>query len=221
MAATATTVFSGALVEAARSIRDGYALAAYDHRPSLPQDFAAPWARTEGFRLGYACFKREVARVLRPAAILEIGVGIGISALAFLDACPSARYLGVDDDSECGCDFPVRPSEFVCGLMREHGYRGDVIVADSQSLYTLQFTPDLVHVDGCHLRDATAHDVTLAWSVLPEHSGYILVDDARDSAVAAGTFDALAALQPGSVEWAYFDDTWTGNILISKELPRP
>jgi hypothetical protein len=44
--------------------------------------------------------KWAIARALKPQRILEIGVRFGYSAAAFLDACPNAAYLGIDNDSE-------------------------------------------------------------------------------------------------------------------------
>src|SRR5215469_18824935 len=46
----------------------------------------------------YYRMKWAIARVLQPRSILEIGVRFGYSALAFLNASPSARYLGIDLD---------------------------------------------------------------------------------------------------------------------------
>ena len=40
--------------------------------------------------------KWAIAKLLRPASILEMGVRYGYSARAFLDACPDAHYLGID-----------------------------------------------------------------------------------------------------------------------------
>lgn len=211
-------LFQGKLVEAARAIRDGYPSSTYDHRPFLP-DRRLPWDDAQ-FRIGYACFKREVALVLQPKVILEIGVGIGISALAFMDACPNAYYLGVDSDAENGRDFPICPSTYVSNLLRHKGYTFDILQLDSQKVSSLPVVADFAHVDACHSREATKHDVTLAWNTCTPN-GFILVDDARDSNVAAGTFDALAELHPGSTDWTYFEDTWTGSILIHKEQSRP
>lgn len=42
--------------------------------------------------------KFDVAKQLQPESILEIGVRAGYSALAFLQACPRAQYLGLDSD---------------------------------------------------------------------------------------------------------------------------
>jgi hypothetical protein len=79
---------------------------------------------------------------------------------------------------------------------------------------------DLVHIDGDHSREACAHDVEIAWNALrPE--GWLLIDDAKDSAVVAGTFDAMRKVWPSELRWAYLEDTLTGNILIRKEVPKP
>ena len=215
---TESELFPCKLVEASRLIREGYPISTYNHRFNLP-DQRHPWD-LEQFRLGYACFKREVAKVLQPKIILEIGVGIGISAMAFMDACPSSYYLGIDSDVESGRDFPVQPSLFVYKLLASKSYSFDILKLDSQKMNSVPAVPDFVHIDACHSRKATEHDVTLAWNALAP-SGFILVDDARDSNVSAGTFDALAKLHPGSIDWTYFEDTWTGSILIHREQSRP
>jgi hypothetical protein len=49
--------------------------------------------------ISYYKLKWAVARVLQPRSILEIGVGYGYSALAFLNASPSARYVDIDFES--------------------------------------------------------------------------------------------------------------------------
>src|ERR1700736_2008544 len=48
--------------------------------------------------VSYYRLKWAIARVLQPESILEIGVRYGYSALAFLSASPSARYVCVDLD---------------------------------------------------------------------------------------------------------------------------
>jgi hypothetical protein len=197
----------------AEEIRINYQSSAYDHRPYLPPNVASLYY-TDQFRIGYACFKREVALTLRPKTIIEIGVGVGVSALAFLNGYPTADYIGIDNDCEDGRDFPIKPSEFVKGLL---GDRGTVRVLDSMTIGRLPDC-DLVHVDGGHSYESAYNDVMLAWR---SNARWILVDDARDSVVAAATFDALRRKSPGSVDWAYFEDTWTGNILISRTKERP
>lgn len=175
--------------------------------------------RTEEYRAGYMAFKWAVAKAIDPGRILEVGVGSGIAARAFLCACPKAAYLGIDN---CSMEKELRISSLV-ERAREllKGFDdATVIEDDSQQLTAFYGGPyDLIHVDGDHRRDACAHDVALAWYALAP-SGFILIDDARDTAVAAGTFDALNRIRGGSLDWAYFPDTWTGNILIRKEKIR-
>ncbi|HEY0983386.1 MAG TPA: hypothetical protein VGE80_14745, partial [Schlesneria sp.] len=56
-----------------------------------PNDRPAPQAWQSCYETKYA-----IARLLQPQRIFEIGVRTGYSALAFLRAVPTARYLGID-----------------------------------------------------------------------------------------------------------------------------
>lgn len=200
----------------------------YDHRPFLPPvDTSLEIKKTEEFRIGYACFKHAVAKVLQPRRICEIGVGSGISARAFLTALPIERvkYLGIDlgkDEKEIGYSL----SKHVQGLLYDltkhiSSFGSDKIgfwfETDSQKLTTILGPWDLVHVDASHEYADACHDLELAYN---SGAKWILVDDCRDTTVAAAVMSTLAKLQPGSIEWAYFEDTWTGNILINRERSR-
>jgi len=206
-------IFPSELTRVSHDIREEYPYCTYDHRPGLPSGIQN-YYQAEEFRLGYACFKWQVAYVLQPKSIIEIGVGVGVSALAFLDGAPHATYVGIDNDCESNRDFPVTPSTFVSNLL---GNRGKIWLKDSTKIDRLPQV-DLIHVDGAHDYDSCYLDVLLAWR---SNARWILVDDARDSVVAAATMDALRFKSPGSVDWAYFEDTWTGNILISRVKERP
>ena len=190
----------------------------YDHRPYLPPDVAA-FHRTEEYRVGYACFKHAVSLVLQPRSILEIGVGVGVAALAFVEGSREIpAYSGIDNDYEYEKQFSVRPSEFVAALLASRGYHTRIFAQSSDTVNDLpERWYDLVHVDGDHSAAAVEHDVTLAWRM---GAKWILCDDARDTEVARGIFSALRALDRGSVDWAYFPDTWTGNILIRTDHKR-
>ena len=201
------------IANVARDIRDDQSSWAYDHRIHLPANLPAHYY-TEDFRRTYACFKSAVAKVLQPGSIIEIGVGCGIAAMAFLHGCPTASYMGIDNDCEAERDFPIHPSRYVNELLAG---RGHVKVADSTKMDRLP-TAALVHIDGGHSYDDAYSDVLLAWR---SNARWILVDDARYSTVSSATFDALHRKSPGSVDWAYFEDTWTGNILISRVKERP
>src|ERR1039458_5111316 len=80
----------GTIAEAAHST--------YDFRDSAcPAD---PLRHLFSEWVPYYRLKWAIARALQPATILDIGVRFGYSAFAFLDACPSASYLGIDADCE-------------------------------------------------------------------------------------------------------------------------
>lgn len=166
----------------------------------------------------YASFKRAVASAIQPHDICEIGVGEGVAALAFMEVSPfGVTYTGIDNDCEYGKKFSVRPSECVKQLLGDHGYHSEIIVADSLTLPELPSRwYDLVHIDGDHSAAAVEHDVWLAWRA---GAKWILCDDARDTEVVRGIFNALSTLGRGSVDWAYFPNG-TGNILIRTDHRR-
>lgn len=198
-------------VEAAFQIENIYRTLRYDHRPYLDEhDEELTIKMTEDYRVRYACFKYAVAKVLAPSRIVEIGIGSGVSALAFLYAAPTARYVGLDIgewEKRLGHNF----LDAVDRKMSALGFHHQVILGDSQSVDTFQWC-DLCHIDGDHSTAATRHDFTAAWR---GKARWILVDDAQDPAVAAGVFESLSLdLDRGSVDWAYFGETWTGNILV-------
>jgi hypothetical protein len=212
-----TRIFGSECVRAAYEIECHYRLSDYDHRGMLPNFALDSPFYLEQYRVGYACFKREVARVLQPKVIVEIGLGVGIGALAMMNGAPSATYEGIDNNEG---DFPVtpkvQPTEYVAALLASRGYKHNVRIANSRDLNIIP-RADLVHVDGDHSREAAQSDVTLAWK---SGAAWILCDDARDTSVVAGVFDALIALNRGSADWAYFPDTWTGSILIRTDHRR-
>jgi predicted O-methyltransferase YrrM len=203
--------------DAAASINRIYRTLAYDHRPYLdPHDEAFAAKNTDDYRRRYACFKYAVAKVLRPQTIIEIGVGSGVSALAFLHARPNLRYVGLDIgewDTRLGKPFLQTMSAKLSALRFDY----QIIEGDSQQVNKLPEC-DLVHIDGNHSSEAVYHDMLSAWA---SGAKWILCDDACDPAVGAGIFRALqVGLDRGSVDWAYFPDTWAGDILIRTDHRR-
>jgi 2-polyprenyl-3-methyl-5-hydroxy-6-metoxy-1,4-benzoquinol methylase len=96
--------------------------------------------------LPYYRLKWAIARVLKPERILEIGVRFGYSASAFLDACPNAAYLGIDNDSEVsgGQKGAIQWARRVT-----EKFDATYLIADSQQLEEFPGGPyDLIHVDG-------------------------------------------------------------------------
>jgi cephalosporin hydroxylase len=200
---------------AVKRIRELYPLADFDPKPFLhPQEEEYDAKLTKQYRLGYSCFKYAVASVLKPKKICEIGVYSGGSAMAFMEGSPEAHYVGIDNNfnsHKLGVDFTA----YVKAMFDTRGGDYAIIEADSMKLdYIPEY--DLLHVDGNHSYAFCKHDVYLG---LRSKTEWILVDDALDSQVAAATFDALFEHCPGTNEWAFFEDTWRGNILIHNRKP--
>ncbi|MGA2037797.1 MAG: methyltransferase domain-containing protein [Bryobacteraceae bacterium] len=129
--------------------------------------------------------KWAIARYLQPARILEIGVRYGYSALAFLNACPSARYLGIDLDSDL---YGGAKGAIEWARSHTRDYKAEFIIADSQ---TFERFPggdyDLIHVDGQQDDKGFLHDMEIAL----RQARYILVDGyfwTRDNFLSASEF---------------------------------
>lgn len=177
----------------------------YDHRTFLPDVPAARKWMGEDVRAGYAWYKYAMARVVKPQAIVEVGVGLAVAAHAFLEASPGASYTGYDNLSEEAEDFGAARQ----ALMAFEGQIQLVRTPDSMLLACFPAC-DLCHVDGAHDYDHAYSDVVLALRA----AEWVLVDDTRDSQVAAATFRALYDWRRGDVAWAGFEDTWRGMVLI-------
>src|SRR5581483_5808416 len=118
----------------------------------------------------YYKMKWAISRTLRPRSILEIGVRYGYSGLAFLDACPSASYLGIDLDSDL-----FGGVKGAIGWAREKmsGYNAELLVGNTQTMHRLPGgVYDLIHVDGQQDGDGSFHDLELAI----RQGGWVLAD---------------------------------------------
>jgi predicted O-methyltransferase YrrM len=118
----------------------------------------------------YYRLKWAIAKVLAPRRILEIGVRYGYSALAFLDACPGASYVGIDLDIDMfgGVSGAINWAQSAAA-----SYDAHFLVADSQKLSVFPGGRyDLIHVDGQQDGEGSIHDITLAL----RQSEYVLVD---------------------------------------------
>lgn len=204
------TVFGNSINIAVRHIRAIYATLPYDPVPFLASNekFRHPFMLLPEFRVSYACFKWAVAHVVQPKTIVEIGIGSGIAAHAFLNAAPDAHYTGVDNNFDTKLDcFPY--SDFVIDSLRTLGYDASFRYGDSTRMRAIPYA-DLAHLDGHHTVHGAYCEASLA---LEAGARWILVDDSKDALVAKGTMDAIHDFGD-RVEWESFNETWGGNILI-------
>jgi len=200
----------------AMKIRALYPKLTYDHKIHL--DFSKEihphvikMQQAEEFRIGYACLKYAVAKILEPKKIIEIGVRTGISAMAFLSAVPDAHFLGIDSELDSKADNIDYLSVAKKAFEKEN-LDTSIVVADSADIYDLPFTPDLVHIDGNHSRGGAGHDTRLA---LSSGAPWILVDDGEEESVAAGVLDGLCSCSwDKHISIVRFDECWGDSILI-------
>jgi SAM-dependent methyltransferase len=94
----------------------------------------------------YYRLKWAIARALKPEKILEIGVRFGYSAAAFLDACPNADYLGIDNDSDT---FGGHRGAIDWARQVTAHSKAQYLIADSQKMDVFPGGHyDLIHIDG-------------------------------------------------------------------------
>ncbi len=152
----------------AQEILESAAQSAYDFRlTAFPEDplqyLFADW-------VPYYRMKWAIARVLQPRRILEVGVRFGYSAAAFLDACPGAEYLGIDNNSE---EFGGYKGALDWARRITRDAKAAYLLADSQQLAEFPGGPyDLIHVDGQQDGDGSFRDLSKAL----RQARYILVD---------------------------------------------
>jgi len=152
----------------AKDILDAAANSDYDFRRVANPDDPLKYLFNEW--VPYYRLKWAIVRVLQPRRILEIGVRFGYSAAAFLDACPGAAYLGIDNDSDTfgGQKGAIRWARHIT-----QGTHAEYLIADSQQLPELPGGPyDLIHVDGQHDEDGSIRDLEKAL----QKGKHILVD---------------------------------------------
>jgi len=165
----------GILAEAARST--------YDFRDNAcPAD---PLRYLFSEWVPYYRLKWAIARALQPARILEVGVRFGYSAFAFLDACSSASYLGIDADCEA---YGGYRGAIDWAKEKTRSSKAEFLIADSQKMCSFPGGAyDLIHIDGQQDGNGTLHDLELA----RKQARHILVDGyfwTRENFLAASEF---------------------------------
>lgn len=193
-----------------KQIMDVTNASTYDHRPLMTPEVCERFPHMlEDCQLQYARFKLAITEVLKPRTIFEVGVGWGVSALAFKAGFPDCGYFGIDN-GEMGYDSTID------GIGCSNGFRVflPVHIVESDSLETFIHPSgqiDLIHIDGGHGRAQKARDMVKAFNASPE---WILVDDFHDVMVMAGTADGIWQASANGLEMLYFENSHTGSLLI-------
>jgi len=192
-------------LDVVKQIRLQWSTDEYDHLPYLPKiEGIDKWNGGEVFRKRYAAFKHTVAKVIKPRSVVEIGVGFGVAACAFINgAGGTCSYCGFDDGSMDERSLPaVSETLKQWTLAKVHHY---------ESLHIPELDRvDLFHVDGAHDYAHAFADVQRAMKC----ALWVLIDDTRDSQVAAAAMQALYIKRPGNVNWCSFEDSFSGDILL-------
>jgi SAM-dependent methyltransferase len=160
----------------------------------------------------YYRMKWAIAKALQPKSIVEIGVRYGYSARAFLEACPSAKYLGIDADLPA---FGGHPGALAWAQNNLSGFNVDFVKGNSQLINSFPGKYyELAHIDGQQDGEGTFHDLDLA----SRQAVYILVDGyfwTRDNFLATNEW---LWLNKAAIEWSMVIAGYAGECLIKTIL---
>jgi SAM-dependent methyltransferase len=162
--------------------------------------------------LDYYRLKWSIAKALQPTRILEIGVRYGYAARAFLDAAPTARYVGLDADLPT---FGGQPGALAWTRRALQDFAVELIETNTQRLDRLPGGDyDLIHIDGQQDGDGTFHDLNLALA----QGRYLLVDGyfwTRENFLAANEW---LWLNQAALDWTVAIPGYAGELLIKTRL---
>lgn len=118
----------------------------------------------------YYKLKFAICKAIEPKSILEIGVRYGYDAITFLNACPDASYLGIDNNSDTfgGSIGAIKWAKEIT-----KGFNVEFLIANTQDLKEFPGDYfDLIHIDGQQDGDGTYRDLELALG-----KGYFILVD--------------------------------------------
>lgn len=198
-----------------RQIEREASLTKYDHRKDIPEAILSRFPHLmEDCQLQCARLKFAVAACLMPTTILEIGIGWGMSARAFIAGLSSVhgvgniKYIGYDNGA-----MGVSLTEALSGIP----VNVRAVAVDTNDIALIsEPNIDLIHIDGGHDPETKAADVRKA---VTSSAKWILCDDAHDPMVALGIFTGLRDAWKGTIPMAYFPDSHTGSLLIKNVMP--
>lgn len=163
----------------------------------------------------YYRMKYSICKGINPDSILEVGVRYGYSAIAFLKAVSSAKYIGIDNDSDT---FGGAKGALSWAKHITQSYNADFIIENTQNMDKFPGEHwDLIHIDGQQDGDGTFHDLELAI----RKATWILVDGYfwSDENMLASTHFIKKYSQ--FIEYALIIPGYAGDLLIKvKHSPR-
>ncbi len=185
----------------------------YDFRPTASPNDQLHYLFDEW--VPYYRTKWATARYLRPGRILEIGVRYGYSALAFLNACPSAEYVGIELDTD---SYGGEAGALNWARQKTALYNAQFIVADSQKFDRFPGGDyDLIHIDGQQDEKGFEHDMEVAL----RQASHVLVDGyfwTRENFLTASEF---LFRNRDLIEFYGVIPGYAGDLLIArKETPK-
>ncbi len=150
----------------------------FDEKIICPTDPTASPQRIAQYKEYYKV-KYEICKQQNPKIMIEIGVRAGYSAWTFLQACPTALYLGYDANNGLHGGKGGEDGSFFRWASRIlTNYNFQLFEIDTQTIMTLGYNEeiDFFHVDGDHTTKGVIHDLDLAYEAINK-TGLILVDD--------------------------------------------
>jgi hypothetical protein len=188
------------------------------------QDVLASWDPYRDYLVRYGpnlYFKYELARMLNPQTIVEIGVRAGYSMWAMLLGC-EAHYYGIDNWAvvegvpEESAEMQKKCFDHAGMLSYQLGrYRVNFKVADTQAEDFQMPHAQLYHVDGAHLPAACRTDIFHCMQAGDEKS-MILVHDYNAPNIRSATVDAA---RDHGLKLTYVCSEWGDAILTRGDPP--
>jgi predicted O-methyltransferase YrrM len=149
----------------------------FDNKIIYPKDPSATLKRIKEYKEYYKV-KYKLCKDKNPSVIAEIGVRAGYSAWSFLQACPTADYIGFDANNGTHGGQGGKGGryfEWAKKILKSYNVR--LIEADTQTMSSLNINDvDFFHVDGDHSSKGVQHDLDLAYNSINK-KGLIVVDD--------------------------------------------
>lgn len=118
----------------------------------------------------YYQLKFAIAQTLKPATVLDIGVGFGYAAAAFLNGYDQTKYTGIDLDTDT-CGGVKEAINWAQEITQQ--FNTEFIIADTQKIQRLPGDIyDLININSQPNGDGFVHNLQLAI----HQSHYVLVD---------------------------------------------